>query len=506
MTADIRKAALPLLGLLSACLAPYVAFYEANWQQLAFRQTLEPLAGLAGLFLILMATSVLLSRVTRRGIAPFALIGATLVSSFFLYSQISASVGRVLVLAGFPQWDGSSGVLLLLVLLACVIVFVASRFFVTTFALSVYFITGLASPAILLAMQTAKEQTGSIALANEQGDFEFERLSGENVYWIVPDGYAGQRTLDEFYGFDNSEFLNRMQDTGFRVMDARSNAIATHVSIASMLYLNYLPEGSGIYSDRNLLYPGMLDIASTPPLLSILLDHGYRLFLSGNTWSGCTGVAMTCIGEISELSYASRTILSTTPVAPLIVRYAPASFDAISPMMAKLPELMDQRPFFALVHHLSPHPPYVLDRNCQPRTESEQETLDKAGYIESIRCVNKMLEEAVQTILQKDPEAVIVIQSDHGGELFPQWTEPMADWSTAFIDERAHNLGLIYAPEACREWLRSDLGQINTARFVLGCLARKAPSYLEEKTMLTTYETSTEFGTVVYHRFPQTGQ
>ena len=501
MNAASRLEVLPIIALFCACFSPYFVFFEANWQQIALSQTLQPLVGLTAIFIISLTLCLTLGMWLRKCSTPFLLSAASLIAAFFLYTEAITSLAPFLE----PMLGSSKSVLSLsfwvLVLAVCLTIAYFGHLSVISVALSFYFIAGLLTPIVMLATVYTFSPHSSIAVENAVDDFPLNRLSGENVYWIVPDGYAGQLLLDQHYNFDNSAFLGRMADIGFTVMESRSNAIATHVSIASIFYLNYLHEGLAIYSDRSLLYPMMLDNASTPPFLAILRDRGYRLFLSGNTWSGCSGITMVCISEISNLSYASRTMLTRTPFGLHVERYAPSSDDAISPLVMMLPELTRNSPFFAMIHHLPPHPPHLLDRDCQPRTASEQQALDNEGYLEAIGCVNRMLEQAVQSILQLDPGAIIVIQSDHGGQLYGQWTEPMLTWNDDFLNERTYHMGMVLVPRDCRRWLRRDMGQINMARFVLGCLAREEPRFLEEKTMLTVYETSSEFGNVLYHHF-----
>ena len=53
----------------------------------------------------------------------------------------------------------------------------------------------------------------------------------------------------------------------------------------------------------------------------------------------------------------------------------------------------------------------------------------------------------------------------------------------------------VKAPEECRQWLKPNIGPVNTVRFVLGCLKRKEPEYIEDKTYIAVYE-GEDFGIV----------
>ena len=68
------------------------------------------------------------------------------------------------------------------------------------------------------------------------------------VNWHLPalealDGYARADILAELYAFDNSDFLNFLQDQGFRIAsESTSNYIQTHLSMSSALNMSYLDD------------------------------------------------------------------------------------------------------------------------------------------------------------------------------------------------------------------------------------------------------------------------
>ena len=68
-----------------------------------------------------------------------------------------------------------------------------------------------------------------------------------------------------------------------------------------------------------------------------------------------------------------------------------------------------------------------------------------------------------------------------------KWDKPMSTWSLDSIRERRSYLNLVRAPADCHPWMEHPLGQINTARFVVGCVEGRAPEYLPERGYLSTY-------------------
>ena len=84
-----------------------------------------------------------------------------------------------------------------------------------------------------------------------------------DVYYIILDEYAPLRTLDEFYHYDNSEFVKFLEEKGFYVTkNSHSNYAQTSTSLASTLnmkYLNHLSDAIENESkDHGILYQ-MLD-------------------------------------------------------------------------------------------------------------------------------------------------------------------------------------------------------------------------------------------------------
>ena len=173
-------------------------------------------------------------------------------------------------------------------------------------------------------------------------------------------------------------------------------------------------------------------------------------------------------------------------------------------LSAALEDLTRQdQPFFALVHNLAPHPPY-LRADCSGQF-TDNRRADREQYGSAVACVNQEVLALAARIEALDPGAIVVFQADHGTEFTVDWNLPLREWTDAAIEERTSILNLIHVPEPCRRWLRQTLSPINTMRLVLGCLQRRPPEYLPESTYINTYEENVDFGLAydVTHRFDE---
>ena len=108
-----------------------------------------------------------------------------------------------------------------------------------------------------------------------------------DVYYIILDEYAPLKTLENFYDYDNSDFIKFLEEKGFYVpKNSHSNYAQTSTSLASSLnmkYLNYLSDIVGNESkDHGILYQ-MLD---NNLVMRIFKSAGYQVYnISSGAWN-----------------------------------------------------------------------------------------------------------------------------------------------------------------------------------------------------------------------------
>ena len=195
-----------------------------------------------------------------------------------------------------------------------------------------------------------------------------------DVYFIVLDGYARADILQELYEFDNSEFISELERQGFVVPDAAvSNYPATHLSIPSMLNMDYIQNFA----------PGMENNYQRW-LMSPFIDHSrVRAWLEQQ---GYTAVSISTNWSITDnattdtyfqpypvmLNDFEGFLLDSTPLnlfQPLLRTFASVpSFETQRRVilynfesLARLPDI--RGPKFVIAHIIAPHPPFVFDEN-----------------------------------------------------------------------------------------------------------------------------------------------
>lgn len=327
---------------------------------------------------------------------------------------------------------------------------------------------------------------------------------GVNIYYIILDAYPGPASLQRDFGYDDSPFLTKMAAKGFRALSReRSNYLMTTQTIAGIFSLDYPETGEReTWRDPWRHYPALFDRAVPPPLIRELQSEGYSTWFSGSLLSGCPVKHMRCLdgAGANAALYTLQAFLAPTPVGRLLMHLLESRRDALTPLEDFLPTLAEQAGRkFVFAHHLSPHPPNTVHRDCRPGGHDYEVNgaSARAAFIESVECVNLRVERLADRILAQDPSALIVFQSDHGSEFSMDWNLAMAQWKEESIRERASYLNLVRAPVSCQPWLDRPLGQVNTARFALACAEGRAPTYLPERSFLSTYSRGPESGQVI---------
>lgn len=276
-----------------------------------------------------------------------------------------------------------------------------------------------------------------------------------DIYYFIFDRYAGPKSLETEYDFDNSKFFNFLKDRGFYLAnDSTTNYPKTFLSLASSLNMEYLDEltlqtKGGASPDESLATP----LIRNSKVLNFLKERGYYTVNIGpKTW---TPTSQNPFADksfvIKQGTYpfadvfttnflnttAASSIFKTLFKNPLDVsadpnnnehrRIALFEFDAIK----NIPET--DSPKFVFVHILLPHDPFVFDKNCNPISEEEVNKNNHVyNYLQQLQCANTKIEDAISYILKnsKNPP-IIIVQSDEGP--FPM-KEPINDaqaWSKA---------------------------------------------------------------------------
>jgi hypothetical protein len=258
-----------------------------------------------------------------------------------------------------------------------------------------------------------------------------------DVYYFILDSYARADLLKQAYGYDNSPFIQELEERGFYVAKcSQSNYIRTEISVGSSLNMSYLQDLDPAFSPDSTRRTRLWDSLKHSAARYNFENMGYKTigFATGFAWNEL---------EDADVFYSPESIsMGMTEFEVLFLRTTLGRYvnemhwidpdqimgqnfrDRTMNVFNKLDDIArDPDPTFAYVHLISPHPPFVFGPNGEPtyppdfwnENREYPAGLYAKGYQNQLTFLNKKMLEAVDTILaNSDTPPIIVIQGDHG--------------------------------------------------------------------------------------------
>lgn len=298
-----------------------------------------------------------------------------------------------------------------------------------------------------------------------------------DIYYIILDAYGRADMLQTIHGFDNSMFVDALEQRGFVVpSESQSNYSRTIHSLLSSLNMQYLDVRSPEEDVSNAWWP-MKDAVQHSEVRRILQDRGYKTIFFANN----SDYSDTRDGDFYEapfpiqLDIFSSLFLYQTNIGLLAdidqLGISEFSYDThrriILHAFERLPEVAAlEGPKYVFAHIIAPHPPYVFDRMGNPVDPSYPFSLnveDHTGYVEQIQFINQATLEMIDGILanSKSPP-VIIIQGDHG----PGTLTDQNSLENTCLYERFSILNAYYLSGVEKASIPMDLSPVNSFRFI----------------------------------------
>jgi hypothetical protein len=346
--------------------------------------------------------------------------------------------------------------------------------------------------------------------AVEYGDYKLSDSaaaadSRPDVWLIVLDGYASEDVLADTVGYDNSGFLEGLEERGFRVHDdATASYPETFLGIASMLEMDY-PAQAGELGDHTPYYAAIEGDNATVREFGEL---GYE-YAAGSDYSSfdCTDHVDLCVepdaGTIDVLiGERERALLAATPLIEVLpaIGIHPSTLRGYLSLPEWVDEVEDRRsgaPLFAFAHVLAPHPPYRYLPGCELKTDLKDPSLidwgqsDGAGgegYATAAECLARPVLDAVDEIIARDPDAIVLVQGDHGPKFDGMnFHRPLSEWTGGELRERFPLLNAQRLPRGCEGGRGAEL-VVNTFRYVLACITGDPAQPLPERHFMIDLE------------------
>lgn len=462
---------------------PALAIYAANVQEVLPSEALAPIAASvafsAALWCLLAA---LIRSPFRRGAVHLAILAA--VFGYGLYSP---------VLQWFWSTERGSSIYVLapLALVAVEIAFYAAyrwlsagqrartvTLFLNRFALAAVLLAGGTAAWRYAAEQIDQRRIDAAQESSAIGLNAAGSISLPDVYVLMLDAYGGAGVLKDFYSFDNEPFLQALEQRGFYVArNSYSNYPSTKLSLPASLNMDYLQVLLGP-DTRKWKVSGNLVRRSRVAREFRARGYSHVTFATGHAFTE-TPTSDVYLRPKRTLSDFDAYFLETTLVAPLFGLWQANSGESpslrshrirINYILDELKHLpRGDKPKFVYAHIMCPHMPLAFNADGSPRTVDWHVDLAtegfRQGYVGQIQFLNPKVLDVVDAIQAHSPDAVIVVQGDHGPRLLDTRSKkvPWADYAR----EHLETLNTFYFPgEKEYKDLHPAISQVNTFRII----------------------------------------
>jgi hypothetical protein len=274
-----------------------------------------------------------------------------------------------------------------------------------------------------------------------------ERMSigqGPNVYLILLDAYPRHDTLMSYFEHDNEPFLNALRDRGFDVAEeSESGYVSTILTVPSILHVRRVEEllaepWEGSDAQHRLLWQHL----NAAPIPQAYEAAGYTTYsiISGAPaldWRTADIVLDNRWLTFFESHLIERGVLGWIfPDRSLHhASYRASVLDAFD----YLESSAGTSKRFVLAHILSPHDPYAFAPDGSPAAPCDSPLCtNHVGppnptladrFTGQLQFLNGRILEAVDHIIEADPDGVVIVFSDHGlrrdPDDLPEWTRTL---------------------------------------------------------------------------------
>lgn len=261
-----------------------------------------------------------------------------------------------------------------------------------------------------------------------------------NIYFILMDEYAGNKSLEEFFHYDNSAFNNHLKEKGFFVSDSiHSNfnlTINSMNSILNMQYLNY----TSLYPWNNYktMYLNSFNEINKNNLIHFFLKNNYEvnnLSIFDLEKNNCKYNFMLKDKAINLIYkqifhnkiYSDLSWILTVGKYKIDYVYNKRILETYNNNLnlydktiysSRISKHMNN--IFTYTHLLIPHKPYFTDSlgNLQS-VILDNYFAEHTKYLDYLKFANTKMIMLTDSLIKYDSTALIIIMSDHGYRDYP---------------------------------------------------------------------------------------
>ncbi len=300
--------------------------------------------------------------------------------------------------------------------------------------LNILFLIFCVSDAVLLLNKAASYK--EVAYPDPVAFDQTKVTAKPNVYFLLFDEYAGYKSLNDSFHFKNDSFYHFLQQQQFQELPTFSNYDFTPFSMSSVLNMQYVPEN---YNRQQLTQPdiqnrfGEIRNAQVPAIFkamgygiennSIFDIKGYpALYQSNGLFPIHAALLTNKIFHNRLMKNIGWWFVTGKYTLGFLKEYYLYRKDGYNRQVEKdvleAAGLPTAKPRFCYAHFLLPHGQFYRDSSGRLNTPEKILDLkylaDKSLYLAYLKYTNNIIKRLVTKINEKDPNAIVIIMSDHG--------------------------------------------------------------------------------------------
>jgi len=321
-------------------------------------------------------------------------------------------------------------------------------------------------------VKLARLSDGMPADSTEQAAASPTELSAlPDIYFIILDEYAHPDTMREWYDYDNSEFINSLEDKGFFIAyGSKTRTSDTSLAIAQVLNMKY--QDDELRSDtayRMLAYSKVADFLKTQSYQYIAFGDWCAIGRWDSYMEDYADLYFNYYKESATqwVSEFQDILWNTTMLKPFYLYLTGLQQEDAwrrqtlytLEHLKTLPEV--EGPKFVFAHLECPHAHYVFDADgghVDPLNWQNYE--DKQFYRGQYIFISREIGKVVDALLEKSEiPPIIILQSDHG-------QRPSHHGIVIGPDEWRKILNAMYLPVMDYSELSVSISPVNTFRLI----------------------------------------
>lgn len=315
----------------------------------------------------------------------------------------------------------------------------------------------------------------------EVNSFEGRKsLNSPNVFYIILDQMAGRDGLKKYLNYDDDWFYAELEKRRFYVAKrSLSNYPITRLSLASSLNMNYLDRYTSAAGCDKKNWTMMNKLARDNNIARLFKKQGYEYLLidSGFAASNKSNLADKVLSS-SLTDFFSERILRSTIVS--LFTGAEESMMSLSRNRILNQFLFLQnskagdKPKFVFAHILCPHEPYLFGKNGEEvfypgnRCDHQWTNETKKAYLAQVEFIQKKTLSTIDSIVSRDPGAIIIVQGDHGTHCSDYISEHSP--GDELLNERYSILNAYKVPALIQTKLTDEVEPVNSFAIILNGL------------------------------------